>query len=74
MVMIGIGALRDEFLSWKTVVYLFSFVIIQMVMVTILFEFMRKPWDGVELEIEKALELQQNKILEDSISFMSLNE
>jgi hypothetical protein len=33
---------------------------------------MRRPWEGVEIELEKVLELQQNKILEDSISSMTL--
>jgi hypothetical protein len=40
----------------------------------IIFEFMRRPWEGVEIELEKVLELQQNKILEDSISEMTLAE
>ena len=35
---------------------------------------MRRPWEGVEIELEKVLELQQNKILEDSISSLTLTE
>jgi hypothetical protein len=72
--MIGIGSLRDGLISTKTQVYLFSFVIIQFVILVIIFEFMRRPWEGVEIELEKVLELQQNKILEDSISSMTMLE
>lgn len=40
--------------------------------IIIVFEFMRKPWEGVEIELEKALELEQNKILENEISCMTM--
>ena len=33
---------------------------------------MRSPWEGVEIELERVLELQQHKILEDSISVMTM--
>jgi len=33
---------------------------------------MRKPWEGSEIELEKILQLQQNKILEDSISEITI--
>ena len=35
---------------------------------------MRKPWEGVEIELEKAMDLQQNKMFEDSISAMVLSQ
>jgi hypothetical protein len=38
-----------------------------------MFEIFRKPWEGVEIELEKVLELQQNKILDDSVSSMALS-
>ena len=38
----------------------------------VVFEFMRSPWEGVEIELERVLELQQHKILEDSISVMTM--
>jgi hypothetical protein len=72
--MIGIGGLKDNLLSGKSLVYLFSFVMIQLIILIIIFEFMRRPWEGVEVELEKVLELQQNKILEDSISSMTMIE
>ena len=39
-----------------------------------MFEILRKPWEGSEIELEKVLELQQNKILDDSVSSMGLSE
>jgi hypothetical protein len=38
-----------------------------------IFEIFRKPWEGVEIELEKVLELQQNKILDDSVSSMTFS-
>jgi hypothetical protein len=58
LVMIGIGTLRDGLLTTKTQIYLFSFVFIQFIILVIIFEFMRRPWEGVEIELEKVLELQ----------------
>ncbi len=68
------GTFRDDLLSWRAKVYLFSFLFIQFIMIVTVFEFMRSPWEGVEIELEKALELQQNKVLEDSISCMTMTE
>ena len=58
LVMISIGSLKDDLLSSKAQVYLFSFVVIQFIILVIIFEFMRRPWEGVEIELEKVLELQ----------------
>jgi len=44
-------------MSWRAQIYLYSFVIIQFIMIITIFEFMRSPWQGVEIELEKALEL-----------------
>lgn len=55
-------------------IYLYGFILIQFVIIYIVFEFMRKPWRGVEIELEKVLTLQQNKILEDSISMIDFGQ
>ena len=54
--MIFLGTLGDGLLTKKMIVYLFSFVFIQLVVIVTVFEFMRKPWDGVENAMEKAME------------------
>ena len=72
--MVLIGFLRSSLLSHKTVVYLLAFIFIQFVVILIVFEFMRRPWEGQEILLEKALEIQQNKILEDSISNMTMSD
>ena len=74
LVMVSFTLIAGNVLSYRAIIYLISFVLIQLVMIITIFEFMRRPWQGVEIELEKALELQQNKILEDSISFISLNQ
>ena len=56
--MISLGTLNNSGLSNKTFIYLYSFVLIQLIMMVIIFEFMRRPWEGVEIELEKVLELQ----------------
>ena len=53
---------------------MFGFIFIQLVVIIITFEFMRQPWEGKEVEFEKILQLQQDKILEDSISMFNLDE
>ena len=40
----------------------------------IAFEFLRKPWEGVEVELERVLELEQNKILENTISVIEFSQ
>ena len=49
---------EETFIAGKTAIYMFSLVFIELVILLTVFEFMRRPWEGVELEIEKALELQ----------------
>jgi hypothetical protein len=55
--MISLGSLGEDLISTKAQVYLFSFVVIQLIIIIIIFEFMRRPWEGVEIELEKVLEL-----------------
>lgn len=69
---VGLGMFDDAVLTLSTKMYLFALIIVQIVFIVIVFEFMRKPWEGVEIELERALELEQNKILEDEISCMTL--
>lgn len=42
-------------------------------MLLIIFEFVRKPWEGAEVELEKILQLQRDKVLEDSVSELTLS-
>ena len=55
---IMIGTLKASLLSTKVAVYLMAFVFIQFIVILIVFEFMRKPWEGQEILLEKALEIQ----------------
>jgi len=65
-------------LSKRVSIYLFAFLVVQLskhssyhytlpVVLFTVFEFIRKPWDGKELEIERVQHMQENNIL-DSIS------
>ena len=54
--MISLGTLGNDLLGKKGFVYLYSFVLIQLVIIVTVFEFMRKPWEGVENELERALD------------------
>ena len=72
--MIGIGSMIDDLLDSRAQLYLISFVLIQLVIQVIAFEFLRKPWEGQEVELERVLELEQNKLLEGDISEMTMNE
>lgn len=56
----------------KPAFYLLSAVVVQLVVLVTVFEFLRRPWEGVELEIEKILEFQENKILEDCMSSIDM--
>lgn len=42
-------------------------------MLVTIFEFMRRPWQGAEVELEKILEEQQHRLFDDTISEMSLS-
>lgn len=69
-----IGFTRQDPVSNKVGGYWLGLIAIQLFVIVITFEFMRKPWEGVEIELEKILQLQQQKILEDSISAMSVSQ
>jgi hypothetical protein len=71
--MVLLGFTRKDPVSNKIGSYWIGFIIVQLVVIIITFEFMRRPWEGVEIELEKILQLQQNKILEDSISEITIN-
>ena len=53
-----IGLTQQDPISNRISIYMFGLIIIQLVVIIITFEFMRKPWEGVEIELEKILELQ----------------
>ena len=57
----------------KTTIYLLCFVLIQLIVLITIFEFMRRPWQGVEIELERILEEQQHRIFDDTLSEMSLS-
>ena len=54
-------------------VYLLSVVLVELIVLLTVFELMRRPWEGIELEVEKVLELEQNKLFDNSISAYELN-
>lgn len=70
--MVGLGLLSGDLLSKRSVVYLFTFIATQLIIIITMFEYMRRPWEGVEIELEKALKLQHEKLLDDSISCMTM--
>jgi len=53
---------------------LISFVVIELLVIIMMFEFLRKPWDGAEIELERVLALQEVKLFNDSISEMTMTE
>lgn len=72
--MILLGALGSPSkLHIKTIVYLLCFVLIQLIVLITIFEFMRKPWQGAEVEIERILEEQQHRLFDGTLSELSLN-
>lgn len=65
MIFIGFAAQTEDaqgntkpLMHLKSVVYLLSFVLVQLIVLVTVFEFMRRPWEGIELEVEKILDLQ----------------
>lgn len=68
-----LGFTRRQPLSDRVSWYWLGLILVQLVVLVIVFEFMRKPWEGAEIELEKILQLQQDKILEDSISEMTMS-
>lgn len=50
-----LGLSRRQAASDKVSAYWLGFILIQLVVLLITFEFMRKPWEGAEVELEKIL-------------------
>jgi hypothetical protein len=65
----GMFVISGSVLSKRINIYLFAFLVIQSMVVFTVFEFIRKPWDGKELEIEKALQQQANNLFESISSY-----
>ena len=64
VVMISIGILRTvedndgnlvTLITVKSAVYMYSLVLVQLIVILTIFEFMRKPWEGAELPLEDLL-------------------
>lgn len=55
MGMVVLGFTRMDPVSNKISFYWIGFIVIQIVVIVITFEFMRKPWEGSEIELEKIL-------------------
>jgi hypothetical protein len=70
--MISLGTQGDNLLGKKAFVYLYSYVLIQLVIIFTIFEFMRRPWDGIENDLERALEQQNNNLFNQSLSAVDL--
>lgn len=45
--------------------YLYTFLVIQVMICLIIFEFVRSPWKGARLTIEEAEEELENRLFED---------
>lgn len=56
-------------LSKRINIYLFAFLVIQSMVVFTVFEFIRKPWEGKELEVERAIQQQANNLFESISSY-----
>jgi hypothetical protein len=54
-------------LSERVSVYLFAVIVIQIMVILTMLEFVRNPWDGKEMEIEKIINMNHNNIF-DSLS------
>ena len=72
--MVVLGTQKEGLLHPKVLMYILALIFAQLVVIVTVLEFMRKPWEGVEIELEKAMDLQQNKLFEDSISAMVLSQ
>ena len=53
---LGMFIVAGTVISKRISIYLFAFLVIQAMILFTTFEFIRKPWDGRELEVEKALQ------------------
>jgi hypothetical protein len=47
--------LASTVLSSRVSIYLFAFLVIQVMVLVTVFEFIRKPWEGQELELERTI-------------------
>lgn len=56
-------------LSKRVSIYLFAFLVIQALVLITTFEFIRKPWEGVELEEEKIIQEQAQNLFDTISSF-----
>mmetsp|Transcript_42592 Transcript_42592/g.30750 ORF Transcript_42592/g.30750 Transcript_42592/m.30750 type:complete len:186 (-) Transcript_42592:336-893(-) len=56
-------------MTQSTIIYMSGFLVLQVLMICCLLEFARKPWLGKKLEIEKAMEFQNEKLLESISSY-----
>ena len=66
IIMLIIGA---TVLTKQVCIYLFAFLIVEIVGLTTYFEFIRKPWEGKELEQERIIQENQNNIFDSISSF-----
>ena len=48
--------IASSVLSQRITLYLFAFLIIQVMVIFTTFEFIRKPWEGQELEVERVIQ------------------
>jgi hypothetical protein len=55
--MVSIGLMGNNLISAKFCVYLYAFILIELIFILATFEIFRKPWEGMEIELEKILEL-----------------
>jgi len=52
-----VGLTREDEVSTRVSIYMMGFIVVQLVVIIITFEFMRQPWEGKEVEFEKILQL-----------------
>lgn len=55
----------SSIVSQTTLIYLISFLVCQILLAIVVFEFIRSPWKGAALTIEEAEEELKNRLFED---------
>lgn len=70
---LGMFLIAGTVLERIYLIYLFSFLLVEVMAIITTFEFFRKPWEGQERELERTIQDQQNNVL-DSISSMHASE
>ena len=55
----------SSIVSQTTLIYLISFLVCQILLAVVVFEFIRSPWKGAALTIEEAEEELKNRLFED---------